>query len=108
MGPVQHCPRPNSKQKVANLNLASVLIRPLGIHDFPSEDWKQAILQLLLLSQVELVISANYLCGYFCLHSKQKSGEPQRSAVGGELKESHLCTHALILIYSSHELVQPH
>lgn len=60
LGPVQHRPRPSSK-KVANLNLASVLIRPLGIHDFPSEGWKQAILQLLLLSQVELVISANYL-----------------------------------------------
>lgn len=89
--PVQHCPRSNSKQKVANLNLASVLVRPLGINDFPSEDWKQAILQPLLLSQVELAISANYLCGYFCLHSKQKSGDPQRSAAGGE-QESPLYT----------------
>lgn len=76
MGPVQHRPRPSSK-KVANLNLASVLIRPLGIHDFPSEGRKQAILQLLLLSQVELVISANYLGDYFCLDSKQKSGDTQ-------------------------------
>lgn len=55
---------------MANLNLASVLIRPLGIHDLPSEDWKQAISQLLLLSWVELAISANYLRDYFGLYSK--------------------------------------
>lgn len=70
------------------------MIRPLGIHYFLSEDWKQATLQLLLLSQVELAISANYLCGYFCLPSKQKSGDRQWSAAGWELKESPLCAQA--------------
>lgn len=41
--------------------MASVVLRPLEMHDFPSEAWKQASLQVLVLSQVELAISANDL-----------------------------------------------
>lgn len=87
-------PRPNSRQNVANLNLASVLDQTSGNPLFPFRGLETSHITTAVAKPGELAISANYLCGYFCLHSKQKSGDRQWSAAGRELKKSPLCAHA--------------